>query len=152
MQLDIFYKHVILHTNWVTCVFSGLVNYTVYTGGRQVPVTVAVEVVDVNGNVVASSNVMHGQLTVADANLWWPYTMNSSSPGYMYTLKVTQAPRRQLCSLFVIDEQPLNMSHKFCPQNALKHRPQIKINTRSTNVAQLVICMNRESKDLATFR
>ncbi|XP_052798227.1 beta-glucuronidase-like isoform X2 [Mya arenaria] len=68
---------------------TGIVNYTVNYGGQSVPFTWKVEILDKKGFVVAHGNGMQGTLTVSDANLWWPWTMNSTSPGYLYTLQVT---------------------------------------------------------------
>jgi beta-glucuronidase len=64
----------------------------VTTGGA----TVSVALTDVAGVVVASnSSATAGgnvtlYLSVANANLWWPYTM-SPTPGYLYSLSVTAA-------------------------------------------------------------
>ncbi|XP_046981024.1 beta-glucuronidase-like isoform X2 [Schistocerca americana] len=67
---------------------TGAVNYTVVTGG-QLTVTpqCEVELLDANGSVVATGTGFSGELTVINANAWWPYLMNTN-PGYLYTLKV----------------------------------------------------------------
>jgi beta-galactosidase/beta-glucuronidase len=47
-----------------------------------------VEAIDKGGHVIATKTSYKGTVTIPDANFWWPYTMNMTSPGYMYTLKV----------------------------------------------------------------
>ena len=37
------------------------------------------------------NNLYNGTINVPNVNLWWPVDMNES-PGYMYTLKVSQRP------------------------------------------------------------
>ncbi|KAH3883054.1 beta-glucuronidase-like [Dreissena polymorpha] len=68
---------------------TGTVNYTIYNAGQIGFVQVRVDVIDKDGNSVAHSNQAQDTLTIRNANLWWPYTMNSSSPGYLYKLQVS---------------------------------------------------------------
>lgn len=61
--------------------------YTVI--GDQSPMDCKVEVIDMDGFIVGRQNGSQGQITVTNANFWWPYTMTAEKPGYMYTLKVS---------------------------------------------------------------
>ena len=70
-----------------TIAISGLIEYDVSCGGPA-PNTVKVDVLTHNGSVVASSTGLSGNLSVPNAQLWWPYTMNDKQYGYQYTLKV----------------------------------------------------------------
>ncbi|KAL5017218.1 hypothetical protein ScPMuIL_006807 [Solemya velum] len=65
---------------------NGIVKYTVI--GDQSPMDCKVEVIDMDGFIVGRQNGSQGQITVTNANFWWPYTMTAEKPGYMYTLKV----------------------------------------------------------------
>ena len=47
-----------------------------------------VEILDKDGVSVGSSTKSQDTITIPNAKFWWPYTMNSVSPGYLYTLKV----------------------------------------------------------------
>jgi beta-galactosidase/beta-glucuronidase len=49
---------------------------------------VVVNVIDADGLVVAKGQGTSGTLTVENAILWWPYSMNKEKFGYRYTLKV----------------------------------------------------------------
>lgn len=69
---------------------QGIVKYDVI--GNQPQIKCQVEVIDRDGQVVGRQNGSQGQITVASANFWWPYTMNADMPGYMYTLKVSAWP------------------------------------------------------------
>ncbi|XP_014777628.2 beta-glucuronidase [Octopus bimaculoides] len=68
---------------------SGIVTYEVipnhYTKGQRYKV----KVINEYGNLVASSNQSTDVLKISNANFWWPYTMNTSSPAYLYTMEVT---------------------------------------------------------------
>ena len=63
-------------------------NYDVSIGGPPSYDGIKVEVLNRQGFVVASSDKDKDNITIANANFWWPYTLNSQNPGYMYTLKV----------------------------------------------------------------
>lgn len=105
LQMDFFnyagiHRHVTLYTtprifiediDIVTSIQGndGTVNFYVYTGGQSDQLNYNVEVVDKQGQIVASSNKFQDTLTIKNANFWWPWTMNATSPGYLYTLKVT---------------------------------------------------------------
>ncbi len=52
--------------------------------------TINVDLVDRNGTTVTTASGDSGNLVVNNARLWWPYTMNASDPGYLYTLKVLE--------------------------------------------------------------
>ncbi|UYV67200.1 GUSB [Cordylochernes scorpioides] len=41
------------------------------------------------GWVVARQASCSSNISISSANLWWPYTMNPKSPGYMYTMQVS---------------------------------------------------------------
>jgi len=49
---------------------------------------VRVNVVDQNGTIVSTSDALSGTLFIKNVQLWWPYTMNSRRPAYLYTLEV----------------------------------------------------------------
>ncbi|XP_060084584.1 beta-glucuronidase-like isoform X2 [Ylistrum balloti] len=67
---------------------NGLVKYTVVTSGQPGHVQLAVEIIDREGRVVGHSNQFQDTITVNNGHFWWPYTMNSTSPGYLYTFKM----------------------------------------------------------------
>jgi len=77
----------------VTTIVAGTIGSVSYTvdivPANAADATVAVELIDKEGKVVTTGSNAAGILTVPNANLWWPYTMNPASPGYLYTLKVT---------------------------------------------------------------
>ncbi|XP_053376581.1 beta-glucuronidase-like [Mercenaria mercenaria] len=105
LQMDFFnyagiHRHVTIYTTPKTYIEDidivtdiqgndGRVNFVIYSGGLADLINVKVEVADKEGHVVATSNMYKDTVTIRDAHFWWPYTMNSSSPGYLYTLKVT---------------------------------------------------------------
>ncbi|CAH1802117.1 unnamed protein product, partial [Owenia fusiformis] len=69
---------------------EGLVNYALKVNGTQSPsATYRVVVIDKAGKeygpAVKPSDIIH----IQNVHLWWPYTMNSEDPAYMYTLKIT---------------------------------------------------------------
>ncbi|XP_071110750.1 beta-glucuronidase-like [Haliotis cracherodii] len=68
---------------------KGIVNYQIVAGGSTQGNTIKVEVEDRDGNVVGTSASFAGSVSVANANLWYPYTMMPDSPAYLYTLKMT---------------------------------------------------------------
>ncbi|XP_050408987.1 beta-glucuronidase [Patella vulgata] len=68
---------------------TGIVRYEVTAGGQPGFVAGEVAILDKMGNVVGSKQSLNGTIEIPNANFWWPYTMNTSSPGYQYTLKVT---------------------------------------------------------------
>lgn len=68
---------------------QGLVNYKIVVGGtNESDVGVVVTLYDSNNKIITEHNDKNGQLSVANANLWWPVGMNETSVGYLYTLKV----------------------------------------------------------------
>ena len=74
---------------WWTFPFSGIVNYTVHVAGPSDQVQVTVDVLDATGTVVERSFDLQGTVTLQNVNAWWPYTMNASTPGYLYSLEVS---------------------------------------------------------------
>ncbi|XP_045171153.2 beta-glucuronidase-like isoform X2 [Mercenaria mercenaria] len=105
LQMDFFnyagiHRHVTLYTTPKTYIEDidiitdiqgndGIVNFVIYSGGQADLINMKVEVVDKENHVVATSNKYKDTVKIGDANFWWPYTMNYSSSGYLYTLKVT---------------------------------------------------------------
>ena len=68
---------------------AGIVNYKVAVAGAVTNLSkVAVNILDKRKQSVASGTGEEGKLSVAGATLWWPYTMNATHFGYMYTLQV----------------------------------------------------------------
>nr|CAD7454600.1 unnamed protein product [Timema tahoe] len=69
---------------------TGVVNFNVSILGlsedSEEP-SIAVNLYDRDGQVVAESTGAEGALRVPDANLWWPYIMHPK-PAYLYTLEV----------------------------------------------------------------
>lgn len=49
--------------------------------------TYTINILDKEGEIVASNNTEEGTVVIADANFWWPYLMHSD-PGYLYTMQV----------------------------------------------------------------
>ncbi|XP_029650975.1 beta-glucuronidase isoform X1 [Octopus sinensis] len=68
---------------------SGIVTYKVIPNHYAKGQRYKVKVIDKHGDLVAYSNQSTGVLNISNANLWWPYTMNTSSPAYLYTMEVT---------------------------------------------------------------
>ncbi|XP_060576094.1 beta-glucuronidase-like isoform X2 [Ruditapes philippinarum] len=105
LQMDFFnyaglHRHVTLYSTPVTYIEdidittdiqgnNGIVSYVIYSGGKADLINMKVEIIDKVGHVIATKTSYKGTVTIPDANLWWPYTMNVTSPGYMYTLKVS---------------------------------------------------------------
>ncbi|BFZ04363.1 hypothetical protein BsWGS_07402 [Bradybaena similaris] len=103
LQMDFFnyagiHRHVRLYTTSHTYIDditiltnvaggTGVVNYTVVVTGGAAS-SVQVHILDANNNVVVSSNSLSDVLSITSPHLWWPYGMNSSSVGYLYTLEV----------------------------------------------------------------
>ncbi|XP_074640539.1 beta-glucuronidase-like [Tubulanus polymorphus] len=67
---------------------TGVVNFTVSYSRSTLPVSFHVEVVDMDGKTVASTNTSYGIFKIPNAKLWWPYTMSMDDYAYLYTLKV----------------------------------------------------------------
>ena len=65
-----------------------MVSYDISTGGPPAYIGMAVDIVDRDGNVVGTSVKSKDNITIPNANFWWPYTLNKLNPGYLYTLKV----------------------------------------------------------------
>ncbi|XP_046998789.1 beta-glucuronidase-like isoform X1 [Schistocerca americana] len=67
---------------------TGSVQYNVTVDGQSADlVSCTTSLLDAEGQVVANSTGFSGELTVTNANAWWPYLMNPV-PGYLYTLVV----------------------------------------------------------------
>ena len=79
------------YRQWWYCItfISGIVNYTVHVAGPSDQAQVTVDVLDATGTVVERSFDLQGAVTLQNVNAWWPYTMNASAPGYLYTLEVS---------------------------------------------------------------
>jgi beta-galactosidase/beta-glucuronidase len=69
-------------------IIVGSLSYKVSIGNKTPQTTLGVEVTDKDGKTVATSLGEVGILTVNNPHLWWPYTMNATDFGYLYTLKV----------------------------------------------------------------
>ncbi|XP_022340501.2 beta-glucuronidase-like [Crassostrea virginica] len=70
---------------------NGLVNYIVESNMDSSVQSIQVTILDKEGTPVGQSNQKQGQITVHNANLWWPYSMATSanSTAYLYTFQVT---------------------------------------------------------------
>ncbi|ELU00445.1 hypothetical protein CAPTEDRAFT_123745 [Capitella teleta] len=66
----------------------GIVKYNVSIGGNA-PFSTHIAVVDQEYRTIAEANESDGELNIADARLWWPYSMRQDDFGYMYELQVT---------------------------------------------------------------
>lgn len=68
---------------------SGLVTYDLIIIRDEPFTRHQVNILDKKGNIVASSSTQNPSetLTIENANLWWPYLMDSN-PGYLYSLEV----------------------------------------------------------------
>jgi len=66
-----------------------ILKYAVKVGNATQGTTISVEVVNKEGMVLASSSGDSGNIEMKAAHLWWPYTMNTTHYGYLYTLKVS---------------------------------------------------------------
>ncbi|XP_014679700.1 PREDICTED: beta-glucuronidase-like isoform X2 [Priapulus caudatus] len=66
----------------------GVVRYNLTLGGRDLNPSATCKVVirDKEGTAIAKSAGVQGEVKVADAILWWPFTMHPQ-PGYMYTFE-----------------------------------------------------------------
>ena len=60
-----------------------------HVAGPSDQAQVTVDVLDATGTVVERSFDLQGRITLQNVNAWWPYTMNASAPGYLYTLEVS---------------------------------------------------------------
>ncbi|KAK7094669.1 beta-glucuronidase-like [Littorina saxatilis] len=68
---------------------NGIVNYNVTLAGNgDQSVSVKINVLDADGAVVASSSRLSDQVVIVNVTLWWPWTMTTGTPAYMYTLQV----------------------------------------------------------------
>ncbi|XP_021109980.1 beta-glucuronidase isoform X2 [Heterocephalus glaber] len=65
---------------------TGLVNYQIITQGSE-HYKLQVQLLDVEGHIVAQGTGGQGQLQVPTARLWWPYLMHED-PAYLYSLEV----------------------------------------------------------------
>lgn len=70
---------------------NGVVSYTVKSTPASSAQSVHVVILDREGRSVGESGQSQGQITVHNANLWWPYSMVTSAneTAYLYTFKVT---------------------------------------------------------------
>jgi beta-glucuronidase len=74
---------------------SAVLNYTIIVGGTNSPnaLSVLVELLDANGNIVVNNTDSQSRLIVNKPNLWQPCGMNHTHPcteeSYLYTLQVT---------------------------------------------------------------
>ena len=57
-------------------------------GGKAV--SVKVRVLDADDVVVATSTRLSDQVVIANVTLWWPWTMTTGTPAYLYTLEVSK--------------------------------------------------------------
>ncbi|KAK6179765.1 hypothetical protein SNE40_012050 [Patella caerulea] len=105
LQMDFFnyagiHRHVRLYTTPTTYIDDITVTTTVDIGsnvayvyydiqiiGNQA-VGLTVELLDREGVIIQGAPTSNGTLKVMNPTLWWPYTMNSGIPAYLYTLKV----------------------------------------------------------------
>ncbi|KAK2141385.1 hypothetical protein LSH36_1110g00041 [Paralvinella palmiformis] len=67
---------------------NAILKYAVKVGNATQGTTISVEVVNKEGMVLASSSGDSGNIETKAAHLWWPYTMNTTHYGYLYTLKI----------------------------------------------------------------
>lgn len=70
-------------------IVTGIVKYNVSTGGNA-PFSTHIAVVDQEYRTVAEANESDGELNIANARLWWPYSMRQDDFGYMYELQVSK--------------------------------------------------------------
>ena len=66
----------------------GIIDYTVEYSDIETKPDCLIDVFDKKGNKVTSAKGLSGSITIANANLWWPFTMNETA-GYLYTLRVS---------------------------------------------------------------
>lgn len=69
---------------------TGTVDYSIDIVSEGTEAQVQVTLRDKEGTVVAEGEGASGKLEVANAKLWWPYTMveDIADAGYLYTLEV----------------------------------------------------------------
>ena len=73
----------------VLCFILGIVRYNIDASGSDVMNdAISVTVLDKHGNSVGSALGAQGSIEIQNANFWWPYTMTSDEPAYLYTLQV----------------------------------------------------------------
>ncbi|XP_071116062.1 beta-glucuronidase-like [Haliotis cracherodii] len=146
VQMDFFnyggiHRHVRLYTTPNTyvdditittdiAVSKGVVNFNVDSGGSPGATSVKVEVVDKAGNVVGSADRMSGVITVTNPHLWYPYTMTTDTPAYLYVLKVSLVSSTGtdiyrlpfgIRTVHVTDSQILINNKPFYCQGVAKH-------------------------------
>ncbi|XP_021357911.1 beta-glucuronidase-like isoform X2 [Mizuhopecten yessoensis] len=72
---------------------NGILSWSIVPGGLCNPnvklCKVAVEILSKKGMTVALSADLQGQVKVENVQAWWPFSMNESSPAYLYTMQVT---------------------------------------------------------------
>ncbi|EHB00089.1 Beta-glucuronidase-like protein 1, partial [Heterocephalus glaber] len=90
----------------------GLVNYQIITQGSE-HYKLQVQLLDVEGHIVAQGTGGQGQLQVPTARLWWPYLMHED-PAYLYSLENGDHPHQGLGPLPAGD---------ICDQCQLSNRP-----------------------------
>lgn len=64
---------------------DGIVKYEVKVGGNACGMDIKVDIMDADGNCVATSNGAGGTITISNAKLWWPWPGNP----YLYTAVVS---------------------------------------------------------------
>lgn len=67
---------------------TGVITYKVVLSETESTSDCVIRVLDKKGNEVGSAKGLTGSVSIANATLWWPYTMNPN-PGYLYTLRVS---------------------------------------------------------------
>lgn len=89
------YKRIVLNIKCLSfisflSICVGVVSYTVKSNSASMIRSVKVSILDREGRSVGESSQSQGQITVPNANLWWPYSMITSAneTAYLYTFKV----------------------------------------------------------------
>ena len=80
---------------------TGIIDYTVEHSETSTKPDCVVDVLDKKGNKVASGNGLSGSITVPNATLWWPYTMDDN-PGYLYTLRVSLEDNKKTTDVYYL--------------------------------------------------
>ena len=80
---------------------TGIIDYTVEHSETETKPECVVEVLDKKGKKVASAKGVSGSITVANATLWWPYTMDDNA-GYLYTLRVSLVNKDKTTDIYYL--------------------------------------------------
>ncbi|CAE1312335.1 uidA [Acanthosepion pharaonis] len=83
---QIYIHDIILKTS--TTGSTGLVTYLVVPSEAGNTIYCDIQVLDKDGKTVVRATGISGTIMIPNANLWWPYTMNKTSPAYLYTFRV----------------------------------------------------------------